>query len=94
MLYAGINSWVPLAELGAAEVLVEEAAEKQDGSDCQERERPLRRAEAREVEEEDLAQAGAKEDEAPGPQPAAFLGQADVERDQRQEPPEKVLTIV
>jgi hypothetical protein len=52
----------PLVELGA-QALVEETAEEEDSSDREERQRALRRAEARQIEEEELAEADGEEDE-------------------------------
>src|SRR5262249_8682326 len=71
-----------------AEALVEEPAEQQDGADRPERQGPLRRAQARQVEEEDLAEADPEENEAADAQQAASLAQARVQGDQREEAPE------
>jgi hypothetical protein len=55
--------WHALVVLGT-QALVEEPTEQQAGTDCQERERPLHRAEAREVEQEELPKADREQDEA------------------------------
>src|SRR5437879_1538378 len=71
-----------------AQPLVENAAEQKDGPDREEGQRPLSRAQARQVEEEDLAEADGEEDEPAAAQQSALLLQADVEGDEREQTPE------
>src|SRR5262249_9248776 len=72
-----------------AQPLVEEAAQQQHSADSEERQGALRGAQARQVEEKDLAEADAEENEAADAQQAALLAQAGIERDQRKDAPQR-----
>ena len=76
-----------LAELGA-QALVEEPAEEQDCSDREERESTLHRAQAREVIEEDLAEADGEEDEPADAQQTSASLEPHVQRGECEQAPE------
>src|SRR5207245_1401137 len=80
--------WQAVVEL-RAQALVEEAAEQEHRADSKEREGPLHGTEARQVVEEDLAEADREQDEPPDAEHAAALLQTDVEGNERKQSPER-----
>jgi hypothetical protein len=69
--------------------LVEEAAEEQDGADGQERDRPCRGAQCRQVVEEELPDAESEEREATEAKRTLTAAQAGVEQREPEQAPER-----